>query len=164
MEFRAHGYRPELILNRYEDEATAEHNWARLLDQKPQWRKERLRDAVSAREVAFHINRIVKVAAIARGLVAFEDIFHHVRNPRRAFDAMPSFDVSVSIKTAIHTNPHHRWKNNHIHDIHALASTVPYCDFVVTDREMASLIRRAKLDERLGTTVLHRIEDLADLL
>ena len=77
---------------------------------------------------------------------------------------MPSFDVSVSLKTAIHRNPHHRWTNNHVQDINALASTLPYCDVVVTDREMTSLVRRAKLDERLGTTVLHRLEDLTGLL
>ena len=73
---------------------------------------------------------------------------------------MPSFDVSVSLKTAIHRNTHHRWSNNHIHDINAVASTLPYCDVVVTDREMASLVRRTKLDERLDTTVLDRLEDL----
>ena len=67
-EFRAQGYRPELILKRYEDEAAAERDWARLLDQEPRWRKGRLRDAVSVREVAFHINNIVKAAASARGL------------------------------------------------------------------------------------------------
>lgn len=160
-QFRAEGYRPELILKSYQDEAAAENDWARLLDREPRWRKGRLRDAVSAREFAFHIYSIVKTAATARGLMSFEDIF---REDRRAFDAMPSFDVSVSLKTSLHRNPRHRWRNNHVHDIHALASTLPYCDIVVTDREMSSLIRRAKLDERLGVTVLHRIEDLADLL
>ena len=29
---------------------------------------------------------------------------------------------------------------------------------------MASLIRRSKLDQRLGTTVLYHLEDLYDLL
>ena len=79
---------------------------------------------------------------------------------RRAFDAMPSFNVAVTLKTAIHRNAHHPWTNNHIHDIHALASTLPYCDVVVTDREMAALVRRSKLDQRLGTIVLHSLQDL----
>ena len=163
-EFRARGYRPDLILERYVQEAAEEDAWARLLDQHPKWRRGRLRDAVSAREVAFHINSIVKEAASARGVVAFEDIFRGVEDPRRAFDAMPSFDVSVTLKTAMHKNAQHRWANNHVYDIHALASTLPYCDIVLTDREMTGFVRRSKLDERLGTTVLNSLHDLPALL
>ena len=137
---------------------------ARLLDTEPRWRRGRLRDAVSAREVTFHINESVKAAANARGLETFDDIFRGVENPRRAFDAMPSFDVTVTLKTAIHKNPQHSWTNNHIHDIHALASTLPYCNVVVTDREMAALVRSSKLDQRLGATVLHSLQDLTDIL
>lgn len=103
-------------------------------------------------------------AAHARGLANFGEIFEGVREPRRTFDAMPSFDVSVSLKTAIHRNARHQWKNNHVHDIHALAATLPHCDIVVTDREMASMVRRSKLDRRVGTTVLDQLEDLADHL
>ena len=163
-EFRAQGYRPERVLKPYEDEAAAEHDFARRLDQDSRWRRGRLRDVVSAREVAFHINTILEAAASARGLATLDDIARSAPEPRRVFDAMPSFDVSVSLKTAIHRNPHHRWKNNHVHDINALASTLPYCDVVVTDREMAALVRRTKLDERLDTTVLYRLEDLTGSL
>ena len=55
-EFRADGYRPDLILERYTEEAGAEQAWARLLDEESRWRRGRLRDLVSAREVLFHIN------------------------------------------------------------------------------------------------------------
>ena len=163
-DFRAEGYRPDLILQHYVQEAAAEDAWARLLDQESRWRRGRLRDAVSAREVLFHINETVKAAANVRGVEAFEDIFRGVADPRRAFDAMPSFDVVVTLKTAMHRNAHHRWTNNHVHDIHALASTLPYCAVVLTDREMAALIRHSKLDQRLGTTVLHSLKDLTELL
>ena len=77
---------------------------------------------------------------------------------------MPSFDVSVSLKIAIHRNARHRWKNNHVHDIHPLTATLPYCDIVVTDREMASMVRRSKFDRRLVTAVLDQLEDLASHL
>ena len=163
-DFRANGYRPDRILEAYDQEAAAERAWARVLDKEPRWRRGRLRDAVTAREVAFHINRIVTVAARARGLEAFSEIFRGAERPRRAFDAMPSFDVTVTLKTAIHRNAKHVWTNNHIHDIHALASTLPYCDVVLTDREMATLVRHSKLDQRLGTTVYHSLQDLSGLL
>ena len=163
-EFRAEGYRPDLILERYTEEADAEQAWARLLDEESRWRRGRLRDAVSAREVLFHINDTLTTATNARGVHAFEDILRGAENPRRAFDAMPSFDVAVTLKTAIHRNGQHRWTNNHTHDIHALASTLPYCHVVLTDREMVAHVRRSKLDDRLGTSVLHNLDDLSALL
>ena len=51
-------------------------------------------------------------------------------------------------------------RNGYLNTGNTVASAVPYCDVVVTDREMASLVRRTKLDKRLGTIVLHRLEDL----
>lgn len=163
-DFKAQGYRPDRVLEGYSEEANAEGAWARLLDQYPHWRKGRLRDAVSVREIAYNINSIVKEAADARNVEAFEDLISGAENPRRAFDAMPSFDVAVTLKTAIHRNANHRWTNNDIHDIHALAGTLPYCDIVVTDREMAGYAERSKLNTRLGTTVLSNLEELARLL
>ena len=157
---RAEGYRPERILRAYEDETAAEHDFARQLDEESRWRRGRLRDVVSAREVYRHINSILRKAAMARGVATLEDMMGKAPEPRRALDAMPSFDVCVSLKTAFHRNPEHRWRNNHIHDINTVASALPYCDVVVTDREMASLVRRTKLDERLGASILDRLEDL----
>ena len=46
---------------------------------------------------------------------------------RRAFDSMPSFYASVTLKTSLHKNAIHRWTHNDVHDIHALALTLPYC-------------------------------------
>lgn len=80
------------------------------------------------------------------------------------FDSLPSLDVAVTIKASYHRNPNHRWTVNDIYDIDAMGSTVPYCDCVVTDRAVASHIRRAHLDDRLGTTVLSNLDELATLL
>lgn len=87
-----------------------------------------------------------------------------IKKTRRFFNSMPSFDVSVSMKTAYHRNPAHGWKPNHIHDIDALASTVPYCDIVVTDKEAASHLIQTGVAGRFQTTVLSRVEDLISLL
>lgn len=163
-DFRADGYRPDLILERYTREAAVEETSARQLDEESRWRRGRLRDLVSMSEVALHINEMLNTAANARGVHAFEDIVRGTKNPRRAFDAMPSFDVAVTLKTAFHRNGQHQWTNNHIHDIHALASTLPYCHVVLTDREMVAHVKRSKLDARLGTSVLHDLDDLYALL
>ena len=56
------------------------------------------------------------------------------------------------------------WTTNDIHDIKALGSAVPYGDVVRTDKAVASQLQRTGVDERLGTTVLHRLTDLLPLL
>ena len=161
---RRQGYNPEAILEQYEMEATSEAEWARLLDKNPRWRRGRLGDLVSVREIAFHINSILLKGCDERGIDSLQSLFPSVEDTRNAFNSMPSFDVSVTLKTFIHRNGRHRWSNNDVHDIHALAVTLPYCDIVVTDRAMMSLARQSKLAERLNTIVLSNLSDLPEYI
>ena len=163
-EIRRQGYNPEAILEEYEREATAEAEWARLLDSEPRWRRGRLRDLVSARELLNHINSILERGCNERGVGSLESLFPSVNDARAAFDSMPSFDVSVTLKTSIHKNSNHRWRNNDVHDIHALAVAIPYCDIVVTDRAMVSQAVRSKLARRLNTVVLSDLYQLPQYL
>ena len=80
----------------------------------------------------------------------------------RDFDAMPSFDASISLRASLHRNPQHRWRNNHLFDIDALALTIPYCDVVVTDKEMANHVRVTGPAGRMKTSVLSQLTDLPD--
>lgn len=160
LELRRRGYNPEAILEQYELEATSEAEWARLLDEHSIWRRSRLSDLVSARETAFHINSILKRGCDERNIDSLQSLFSSVEETRNAFNSMPSFDASVTLKTSIHRNGRHHWSNNDVHDIHALAVTLPYCDIVVTDRAMASQAIQSKLAERLNTVVLSKLSDL----
>jgi len=126
----------------------------------PSWRRGRIRDVVAAREVAIEINSMLWRGLSARA-TELEDAFGDPEAARRAFDSMPSFDVSVSLKTAYHRDPSHRWKPNDIQDIDALSSTVPYCDIVVTDKEAASHLVQTGVSDRLQTIVLSNLADLA---
>jgi hypothetical protein len=159
-EMRGLGWDPmaafEVALRR----ATQEMEQVERFNADPSWRRGRIRDVVAAREVAIEINNILWRGLSARG-TDLEVAFSDPEAARRAFDSMPSFDVSVSLKTAYHRDPSHRWKPNDIQDIDALSSTVPYCDIVVTDREAASHLLRTGVSERLQTTVLSNISDLA---
>ena len=115
------------------------------------------------REVLIEINDILWRGVSLRG-ANLDAAFSEPSSARYAFDSMPNLDVSVSLKAAYHRNPAHRWKPNHIQDIDALASTVPYCDIVVTDKEAASHLDRTGGAERLRTTVLSRTADLIQYL
>lgn len=159
-EFREQGYNPERILEPYEQEAANELGQARLLDDEEKWRRGRLRDVVSTREVSIQINNIFKRGCNARGVGSLQSLFPSVTDTRRAFDSMPSFDASVTLKTSLHKNARHRWTQNDVHDLHALASTLPYCDIVITDRAMASQAAQAGLASRLNTIVLSHLSDL----
>lgn len=164
-EFRLQGYNPKAILELYEQEANTEESLARQLDQYPNWRRGRLRDVVSAREIASEIYDILKKGCAERRVEGtLESLFPTVDDTRNAFDSMPSFDATVTLKTSIHRNSMHRWRNNHIHDIIALSVALPYCDIVVTDREMASLASQSKLTERFNTKVLSTLSDLREHL
>ena len=159
-EFRKQGYNPEKILEPYEQEAANELGQARLLDDEKKWRRGRLRDVVSAREVLIQINSILKRGCNERGIGSLQNLFPSVTDTRRAFDSMPSFDASVTLKTSLHKNERHRWTTNDVHDLHALALTLPYCDIVITDRAMASQAAQTGLASRFNTIVLSHLSDL----
>ena len=159
-EYREHGYSPRKILEPYEREATNEVEFVHRLNDDPKWRRGRLRDAVSAREVLIHINSILKRGCDERGIGSLHSLFSSVSYDRRAFDAMPSFDASVTLKTSLHKNAEHGWTPNDVHDLHALALTLPYCDIVITDRAMASHAVQTGLANRFNTIVLSHLSDL----
>ena len=74
--------------------------WDRLLDNEPKWRCGRLRDVVAAREVLIQINSIFKKGCDERGVDSLQSLFPSVTDARNAFDSMPSFDSSVTLKTS----------------------------------------------------------------
>jgi len=158
---RADGWNPRAGYEVAARRAAQEMDQVERFNDDPRWRGERIRDVVAAREVVIEINEMLYDGLSRRG-ASLADVFSEddIEATRHAFDSMPSFDVAVSLKAAYHQNPAHRWQPNHIMDIDALASTVPYCDLVVTDKEAASHLDRTGLADRLETTVLSRVEDL----
>lgn len=163
-EYREQGYSPRNILEPYEREAENEVEFVHRLNDDPKWRRGRLRDAVSAREVLIQINSILKRGCDARGIGSLQSLFPPVTDTRRVFDAMPSFDASVTLKTSLHKNSRHSWTSNDVHDLHALALTLPYCDIVITDRAMASQAVQTRLASRFNTIVLSHLSDLCQHL
>jgi len=142
-----------------EKRAAQEVKQAARFDEEPRWRRGRIRDVVAAREVFIEVNGPLFRGAMERG-ATLERLLPQPQDARQAFDSMPSFDVAVSLKTELHRDANHHWTSNDIHDIDALGSTLAYCDVVVTDKAIESAARRARLPERLGTTLLSSLDDL----
>lgn len=153
------GYNPRAAYEIAWRRAAQEMEQVGRFNDDPSWRDERIRHVVAAREIIIEINDILWRGVTARG-ADLGTAFPEPGAARGVFETMPSFDVSVRMKASYHRNPAHQWKPNHIQDIDALASTVPYCDIIVTDKEAASHLEQTGLAKRLRTIVLSRLTDL----
>lgn len=162
-ELRKLGWDPTLILKVAERRAERELEQVHRFDQDPQWRRGRIRDVVTAREILIEINSPLSRGLQQRGLT-LEAVFSDSQVARRICDSMPSFDVAVTLKTSYHRDPNHRWTPNDIHDIDVLGSTLPYCDVVVTDKEVSSHAERTGLTDDLNVIVLSQLSELLDHL
>jgi hypothetical protein len=144
-------YNPEAVHAIAEQRAEQERAQAARIDEDPKWRRGRLRDLVSARELAAEWLDLYTNRVIARG-TSLDDLFGPNGEAIRGFvDGMPSNSVVISLKTAYHRNQQHQWRVNDIHDIDALAIAVPYCDAVLTDKAARNAIVTMKVDRRAAT-------------
>lgn len=157
------GWRPRPAEETDNQRVQQERDQVKVLDADPHWRRGRLRDVVSAREILIEVNESLHRGFRERG-ADIDQVFDTPETMRRAMDSMPSFDVAVSIKTAYHRDPNHNWTSNDIHDIDALGSAVPYCDIVVTDKAVATTVKQSGVADRLDCTVVSRLTELERLL
>ena len=156
------GWNPEAIVRVYEQKASDELAQVRRFDSHPNLRVGRTRDAITAREAIIEIGDIFNEGFEHRGGISAAEKFFSVECDELSarYDSMPSFNVSVTLKTSLHRDTNHKWTNNDFYDIGALALTIPYCDVVLTDRSMLSHVARHNLSQRYATVVLSRLDDL----
>lgn len=143
--------------------AAREIGQARSIDSEPEWRRERLRDVVSANEVYAELNEILATGIADR--IELQDLFPEVNDARCFTDGMPSTRVAITIKTHYHRNGQHPWKENDIYDIDFLSVAVPYCDAVYTDKAVRNaLVRNEDVGKIFGTFVPRHPQDLTEWL
>jgi hypothetical protein len=123
------------------------------------WRRERLPDVVSARELLIEFQNMAPTAFQERG-VGLEDILTSPQAGVAFMRSMPSTDVAMTLKTAWHRNRDKPWSANDIYDGDAMALAVPYCDIVVTEKACHHALVSAGTDKRMNTVLLR---DLARL-
>ena len=173
---RARGWNPQALTDMMDERVLLESQFVKDLDEyiatdpsSVDWRKGRLRDLITGRELFHQTNETFSAVQDQQGLTV-EDVFDNSGTPnarhhnRCITDAMPTFDVAVTLKASYHRNPNHLWTRNDIFDIDALSTVLPYCDVVVTDKEITSHVNRTKLAGRLDTKVLSSLDDLVEHL
>jgi hypothetical protein len=151
-----YGYVPEVARESHKSRLEFELDLCQKLADDSKWRRGRLRDVVSAREIAHEwldaINRVNNDRARAgRPVLDVDD----VARTRQFMTAMPHTQVAISIKTRYHRDPTHRWTANDITDIDALSVAYAYCDAVFTDKAARAALTDSK-DLRSFRTVLPR--------
>ena len=175
-ELRARGWNPQGLTEMMDNRVLLESQLVIDLDEhrttnpsSVDWRKGRLRDIVSARELFHETNETFNIVLDQQELT-LQDVFDTsgtpsaIRHNRRITDAMPTFDVAVTLKASYHRNPNHPWTRNDIFDIDAMSTVLPYCDVVVTDKALKSHVNRTRLAARLDTKVLSNLGDLVEQL
>ena len=141
--------------------ADQENELVALWNKDGQFRRGRIRDAISAREMTIELSDIITRGCMDRG-VGTTPILQSRDDIRSACDSMPSTDVSVTLKASYHRDPNLLWTPNDIADIAALASSIPYCDIVVTDKRIADHANRTGLADRFGTLIAPRLAEIVD--
>jgi hypothetical protein len=158
------GYNPKKWRAMLEHRAEFERDLVRQLDAEPRLRQGRLRDVVNAREMCNDLEETITKATVAMK-ASIGKLLDYDRTKFRDFtDRMPSTRVAVSLKAAYHKDNRHTWTQNDIHDIDALAITVPYCDAVFTDKAARNGVTSSPELDVLGAFLPRRPEDLAEWL
>lgn len=160
---REYGYRPESSWETAERRAQQERELVQRLDAEPVWRRGRLRDVISARELSLEWIDTLTEATMSRG-TSIGAVAGGREEIRGFADALPSNFVAITLKTAYHRNAQTVWQVNDIHDIDALSVAVPYCDAVLTDKAARSALVGAKVDRRFGTFLPRMPAELTDWL
>jgi hypothetical protein len=163
-EMRTLGYRPE-ALRAITSQRLAQEQWLadNLISDGKDWRRGRLCDVISAREVAIELVDSITEWLMPRGLT-IGDVAEGSDEFRSFVLSLPSVRVSVAIKCEYHRNPRRQWEENDIHDIDMASLALPYCDALFADKELRDALLRSGVHEDFGTFLPRRPADLTDWL
>jgi hypothetical protein len=94
-------------------------------------------------------------AALRRAYLSADQLYQHgAEGLEEILTDVPIAYAHRELRRLRHEASQRTWEENDLIDLAALAPAVVYCDVVVTERQWAALIRRAKLDLRYDTVVL----------
>lgn len=157
------GYAPQQALQVAKNRADEERAQSQRLDGAGPWRRERLADVVSARELLIEFQNMAPAAFQERG-IGLKRILTSPEAGVAFMRSMPSTDVAMALKGAWHRNRDKPWSANDIYDIDAMALAVPYCDVVVTEKACHHALVSIRMDTRMNTVLLRDLPSLVTTL
>jgi hypothetical protein len=128
------------------------------------WHKgERAKRVAMAQALTDHLPVIEE--AMSRAGIAYDALLEGGEEGMTAFvNAVPTMLASAELERQRHAASQKAWERQDLVDIGALLVALTHCDIVVTERFWADAARRSKLDERLGTIVIARLDELPEHL
>ena len=122
-------------------------------------------DAICARQFFFEFMDNYTKALMSAGFTVNRTAFHTKEQLTDFLMSMPSRRVATMLQFHYLKDGGKHWKINDLRDNAALSSAIPYCDIVVTDKEVWNVsVNRAHLDQEFGTVIFRRLTDLATYL
>jgi len=153
-------YRPEVFRKGMESRVAWEMDTRDKLNTDAKWRSGRLRDFVTAREVANEwIDLMIDVLGkrLSDGLPGLDFASEQMRH---VITAMPQTQVAISVKTFYHHDAQRAWTVNDIYDIDALSAAFAYCDVVFTDKAVRNALAISKDLRGFGTFLPRTVPEL----
>jgi hypothetical protein len=122
-------------------------------------------DAIYARQFLFEFLDNYTRALMSAGFVGQRRPFHSKEELSAFLESMPSRRVATMLQFHYLKDTSKHWKINDLRDNVALSKAIPYCDIVVTDKEVWDVaVNRAHLDREFGTPIFRRLTDLMTYL
>lgn len=122
----------------------------------------RLGDVTAATEIVDFLDPLI--AECLRCGVDLNELIDTRENIRNLLESLPSRWVTSELRRVRLRNRQQPWTKSDLNDVLALSIAVPYCDIVVTERQWARHINQLGLAERYGTTVLHDLTELTEVI
>lgn len=118
-------------------------------------------DAIYERQFVFEFLDNYTRALMSAGFVGQRRPFHSKEEFSDFLESMPSRRVATMLQFHYLKDVGKRWKINDLRDNVSLSKAIPYCDIVVTDKEVWDVaVNRAHLGKEFETPVFRRLTDL----
>ena len=118
-------------------------------------------DAIYERQFLFEFLANYTRALETAGFTRDRRPFRSKEELSEFLESMPSRRVATMLQFHYLKDVGKHWKINDLRDNVALSQAIPYCDIVVTDKEVWHVaVNQAHLDREFGTAILRRLTDL----
>jgi hypothetical protein len=87
-----------------------------------------------------------------------------LENVRSFFHNVPTLDIEIGLALSLNRHWDRKLRVNDTSDVAFACISVPYCDVVVTEVFLRTLVTRRRIDKKYNTVVLSDLNDLLPLL
>lgn len=110
-----------------------------------------------------YYSRISDLFSLTKETFLPPDALSDEKKTQAFLESMPSIDLRVKLNYDLLVDKSYKFQPHDSFDILFLATAVPYCDIVVTERTWVHRIKKLKLNDKYNTTMLSNLDDLRNI-